>query len=123
MNDDEGTVVEQQLELELAAIARSVRELAKRHQGDSIAILALLRSLEQLHQEIRDTLFQESLPDNRQALYRLLRNIEAAGGWPYIHRMKLQSFLAKLQSNQDGEDLDSIRPPIDGSPEFKTSQK
>ena len=104
MNEVGGSKVEQTLNADLAAIASQVEELAKQHTGDSMAILALLRVLEKLHQEIRDTLFQDSLPDNRQALYRLLRNIESAGGWPYIHRMKLQSLLSRMQ-------------PVDASPE------
>lgn len=91
--------------VELESIAQSIRELANRRQGDSIALLALLRMLEHLHQEIRDTLFQDSLPDNRQALYRLLRNIETAGGWPYIHRMKLQALLARLQESGTDDSL------------------
>jgi hypothetical protein len=65
--------------------------------------LALLRTLESLHQEIRESVFQASLPDSRQALYALLKDMEATGGWPYIHRMKLQSFLEKLQISSDAD--------------------
>lgn len=82
---------------QLQAIASAVNNAAQDSQGDSIALLALLRQLEQLHQEIREGAFQQSLPDNRQALYSLLRNIESEGGWPYIERMKLQSFLKHLE--------------------------
>ncbi len=81
---------------DLEAIATLVQRVAQQHQGQSTELLAILRLLEQLHQEIRDSLFQESLPDNRQALYALLRDIETSGGWPYIHRMKLQAFLSYL---------------------------
>ncbi|WNZ24582.1 hypothetical protein HJG54_18135 [Leptolyngbya sp. NK1-12] len=81
---------------DLEAIATLVQMVAQQHQGQSTELLAILRLLEQLHQEIRDSLFQESLPDNRQALYALLRDIETSGGWPYIHRMKLQAFLSYL---------------------------
>ncbi|WP_421658567.1 hypothetical protein [Leptothermofonsia sp. ETS-13] len=84
-------------------MANDIRELAEGQGGDSLALLALLRLLEGLHQEIRDNLFQDSLPDNRQALYNLLRDIETTGGWPYIHKMKLQALLTNLQSPQDGE--------------------
>jgi hypothetical protein len=52
--------------------------------------------LEQLHREIRDGSFQDSLPENRQQLYSLLKDIESEGGWPYIERMRLQAFIAKL---------------------------
>ncbi len=91
------------LELRLRSLASNIRELAEERRGDSLALLALLRLLESLHQEIRDSLFQDSLPDNRQALYNLLRDIETSGGWPYIHRMKLQNLLANFQFLHDGE--------------------
>jgi hypothetical protein len=80
------------------AIAATIRSIAKRHQGDQIALLNLLRMLEALHKEIREGLFQESLPTNRQALYALLKDMEAQGGWPYIKRMRLQALLELLQS-------------------------
>jgi hypothetical protein len=85
------------LSSQLQAIASAVNNALQSSQGDAIAILALLRQLEQLHNEIREGAFQKSLPDNRQALYSLLRNIESQGGWPYIERMKLQSFLKDLE--------------------------
>ncbi|MBW4557724.1 MAG: hypothetical protein KME59_17670 [Trichormus sp. ATA11-4-KO1] len=81
---------------QLQTIAIAVHDVAKVCQGDAIAILGLLRHLEQLHRDIRDSIFQESLPDNRQKLYSLLKDIESEGGWPYIERMRLQAFLATL---------------------------
>lgn len=81
---------------DLEGIATIIQTVAQQHQGQSLELLAILRLLEQLHQEIRDNFFQEALPDNRQALYALLRDIETSGGWPYIHRMKLQAFLANF---------------------------
>ena len=88
---------------ELQAITTAVCALAEGCQGDSMALLALLRRLEELHREIRDGIFQASLPDNRQALYALLKDIEAKGGWPYIERMKLQSLLEKLPAEAASE--------------------
>lgn len=87
------------LSSELEKIANLVHDTANVCQGDVIAILGLLRQLENLHREIRDQVFQESLPDNRQALYGLLKDIESCGGWPYIERMRLQSFLVKLEQH------------------------
>lgn len=81
---------------DLEAIATLVNAAAQKRQGQSLELLVLLRLLESLHQEIRDGRFQKSLPDNRQALYALLKDIESAGGWPHIHRMKLQAFLSRL---------------------------
>ncbi|HEY9627723.1 MAG TPA: hypothetical protein V6C84_10510 [Coleofasciculaceae cyanobacterium] len=89
--------------LDLEAIADLVHTTAQHCQGKSADLLAILRLLESLHQEIRDDLFQKSLPDNRQALYALLRDIETEGGWPYIHRMKLQSFLSNLVTEPGAE--------------------
>jgi hypothetical protein len=43
------------------------------------------------------------LPDNRQALYSLLKEIESKGGWPYIERMRLQSFVTNLQQEENQE--------------------
>lgn len=91
-----------ELQAELETIARLVRSTAQHYEGQSHQLLALLRILEAVHQEIRDGLFQDSLPDNRQALYALLRDIETDGGWPYIHRMKLQAFLSQMP--QEAED-------------------
>jgi hypothetical protein len=72
-------------------------QLAKDHQEDAQVLLLLLRELEKLHQAIRDDFFQAALPANRRALYRLLRDIETEGGWPFIPRMKLQTLLNHLQ--------------------------
>ncbi|MEP0746039.1 hypothetical protein NC994_10250 [Trichocoleus sp. AS-A1] len=99
----DGVNSDQNLELgllkpELQAIATSVRALAQTCQGDTLALLALLRALESWHREIRDTVFQASLPDNRQALYALLKDMEEEGGWPYIERMKVRSLLEKLSA-------------------------
>lgn len=88
---------------ELQAVATVVRTLASGKQGDSLALLALLRKLEELHREIRDGIFQASLPDNRQALYTLLKDIQSEGGWPYIQHMKLEAFLANLPLEVEAE--------------------
>jgi hypothetical protein len=71
--------------------------LAQTHKEDAQELLKLLRELERLHQSIRDDFFQKALPSNRRALYSLLRDIEAEGGWPYIPRMKLQTLLDQAQ--------------------------
>ncbi len=95
-----------QFQLELQSIATAVRALAGSCQEDSLALLALLRQLETLHREIREEMFQAALPNNRQALYAFLKDMESEGGWPYIERMKLQSFLTHLQSETAEESAD-----------------
>ncbi|MBE9179458.1 hypothetical protein IQ268_12885 [Oculatella sp. LEGE 06141] len=92
-----------QLEAELEAIAALINKTAMHHQQDGRSLLAILRTLEALHRDIRDEMFQQTLPDSRQELYALLRDIEAQGGWPYIHRMKLQSILGRMALDQTGE--------------------
>lgn len=85
---------------DMKTVASHIRALAQSHRGDCLALLDLLREIENLHREIRDGLFLETLPDNRQALYALLRDIEASGGWPYIERMKLRSLLANFSPEE-----------------------
>lgn len=86
---------------DLEALSTAIRALAKESSDDSLMLLALLRTLEGLHREICEGLFQESLPNNRQALYALLRDIENSGGWPYIHRMRLQDFMKNLLIDEE----------------------
>ena len=103
-----------ELSCKLQAIATVVYDAVQDCQGDSVALLAMLRQLEQLHREIRDGVFQESLPVNRRQLYSLLKDIESEGGWPYIERMRLQTFLANLPQEVPAENnheiLESDRP-------------
>ena len=80
-------------------------------KNDPLSLLAILRQLEELHQEIRDTLFQEALPDNRQALYLLLKDIEANGGWPYIYRSRLRELIDHLSPNEVDQLISNETPP------------
>lgn len=85
-----------QLEEYLQEISTTVWTAAKNCQGDTHSLLALLRTLERLHRDIREQLFEPSLPNTRNALANLLRDISETGGWPYIERMKLQALLQQL---------------------------
>lgn len=87
----EASAVTEPLPQDLQALAATINQAAQVRQGDSVALLALLRLLEQQHRDICETLFRDSLPSNRHTLYTLLRDIEVHGGWPYIQRMKLRS--------------------------------
>ena len=80
----------------LEQISDLIHATAKQREGDCLALLELLRSLNDLHYEIRETIFREALPDNRQKLYSLLKDIEQEGGWPYIPRMKLLALLENM---------------------------
>ncbi|MFM7363199.1 MAG: hypothetical protein ACKO11_01590 [Cuspidothrix sp.] len=96
--------VSRDLSRRLQAISDGVKDIAQDCEGDVIALLALLRHLEQLHREIRDGVFQQNLPTNRQRLYSLLRDIESEGGWPYIARMRIQALLVNLSEEVSNED-------------------
>ncbi|HSM80075.1 MAG TPA: hypothetical protein VLS96_00235 [Nodosilinea sp.] len=84
------------LPADLTQLSHLIDQAALGRQGKNTELLALLRLLEQRHRDICETLFYDALPDNRQNLYALLRDIEVNGGWPYIQRMKLQALLANL---------------------------
>ena len=85
---------------DLNEIADRINHIADRDRADPLALLQLLRTLEQLHREIQQGYFQAALPDSRQALYALLRDIEENGGWPYIQRWKLQELFANLAETE-----------------------
>ena len=82
---------------ELTRLTQDIQAIAESYKGDTLALLALLRTLEEVHVQVRDGLFQPSLPNNRQKLYALLRDIEMDGGWPYIPRMKLKRLMANFE--------------------------
>lgn len=82
-----------QLQNDEQQVREMVLALAKRYEGDCLSLLSLLRTIEALHREIREEMFQPTLPDSRRNLYTLLKEIEETGGWPYIERLKLRALL------------------------------
>ncbi|OUC14663.1 MAG: hypothetical protein B0A82_10010 [Alkalinema sp. CACIAM 70d] len=90
---------------ELQDLIGVVKGLAKQAEGDTVALLALLRVLEQLHREIFEGPFQDSLPTTRHGLYNLLKDIEVEGGWPHIPRMKIQQLMVNCLENTSPEEL------------------
>lgn len=68
------------------------------------ALLELLRRLEALHRTIQDGPFRNSLPSDRNALYQLLGEMEESGGWPYIPRLQLRTFMDLLQQGRDDDE-------------------
>jgi hypothetical protein len=89
-----------ELEHSLQDITLSVWTVAKECAGDTHRLLTLLRALERLHRDIREDLFEPSLPNTRNALSQLLKEIEEYGGWPYIERMRLQVLLKNLEAQE-----------------------
>lgn len=85
---------------QLEQIVAQIQEIADRDRTDPLALLLLLRTLEHIHREIQQGYFQSALPNSRQSLFALLRDIEENGGWPYIQRWKLQALLANLPESE-----------------------
>ena len=88
----------------IGAHLAALEALAEGMAGRPEELLDLLRRLEGLHRTIQDGAFRNSLPSNRNALYELLSEMEESGGWPYIPRLQLRTFLDLLQ--QQGRDDD-----------------
>ena len=83
-----------------AAELSALGSLAESLRDDPAALLDLLRRLEQLHRTIQDGPFRDSLPSDRNRLFRLLETMEDSGGWPYIPRLQLRTFMELLQLEQ-----------------------
>jgi hypothetical protein len=79
------------------ALLAQLEGLATELNGDPEALLELLRQLEQLHRRIQDGPFRSSLPADRNRLFALLQEMERSGGWPYIPRLQLRTFMDLLQ--------------------------
>jgi hypothetical protein len=78
-----------------AALA-AVEGLAAELSGQPEALLTLLRRIEALHRTIQDGPFRACLPEDRNRLFDLLAEMERSGGWPYIPRLQLRTFLDLL---------------------------
>ena len=112
-----------QLSDDLKQLAQASEQAAIARTGDEIALLGLLRLLEELHSQIRDAWFQDALPTNRQRLYALLRDIELSGGWPHIQRMRLRALLAQLELAEasQGNDAESTSDAGDAEGNFSVT--
>jgi hypothetical protein len=89
------------LDEQLNQICTLSRQVAEGSRGEVMELLTILRTLEGLHRDIRDSLFQEALPTDRHGLYQLLRDIEENGGWPYIERFRLQAILGQIHQHEE----------------------
>ncbi|MEO1209062.1 MAG: hypothetical protein AAFX78_05925 [Cyanobacteria bacterium J06638_20] len=105
---DRIAIERENLSPDLQTVANCIETTALARRGDEIALLELLRLLEKIHAFIREEWFQEALPENRQRLYALLKDIEISGGWPYIQRMRLRSLLAQLEESDVNPEANSF---------------
>ena len=75
---------------------QALQALANELEGQPELLLEMLRRIEQLHRSIQDGPFRSSLPSDRNGLFRLLSEMEHSGGWPYIPRLQLRTFIDLL---------------------------
>ena len=85
-------------------------ELSEQAGNDPEQLLVVLRQLEQLHRDLQDGPFRNSLPSDRHQLYKLLQAMEQNGGWPYIPRLQLKTFMELLEpgSEHDAPDQSAL---------------
>lgn len=87
----------------LQALCAELEQLAAELANEPAALLALLRQIEQLHRNLQDGPFRSSLPSDRNQLFALLQSMERSGGWPYIPRLQLRTFMDLLQQGRDDD--------------------
>ena len=92
-------------ESRLDQVLAELQTLALEADGQPDELLQLLRRLEDLHRTIQDGPFRASLPADRGELFNLLQSMEKSGGWPYIPRLQLRTFMDLLQSGEAGTAL------------------
>jgi hypothetical protein len=81
---------------ELKGALDTLLRIAERRSEQPDALLDLLRRIEHLHRSIQDGPFRSSLPSDRNGLFTLLSEMESSGGWPYIPRLQLRTFMDLL---------------------------
>jgi hypothetical protein len=102
---------ENQFHSDFSMITKLIRQVVDQSKGDAIAQLRVLRFLEHLHQDIRESEFQPALPTDRHGLNNLLKEMEAQGGWPYIPKMNLRALLSyEPYENRHTHTLESEQP-------------
>ena len=87
----------------LQALLADVDAIAADLEDQPEQLLTLLRQIEALHRRIQDGPFRTSLPADRHQFFTLLQAMETSGGWPYIPRLQLRTFLDMLE--RDDQDL------------------
>ena len=98
--ETERSPLSSQQQQRLDQVLTELRSLGLELQGQPEALLALLRQLEELHRNLQDGAFRSSLPADRGELFNLLRSMEQSGGWPYIPRLQLRTFMDLLQRDR-----------------------
>lgn len=97
-------------EVKLQTLLSEVDGIATELEGQSAQLLTLLRQIEALHRRIQDGPFRTSLPADRHQFFTLLQAMETSGGWPYIPRLQLRTFLDLLDQG-DSDDSATVLGP------------
>lgn len=87
---------------DLQQLRSDIKQAARIREGDCLALLELLRLLEEMHRVVLDEEFQSALPTTRRSLYALLQAIEERGRWPHLPRTQIQMFFKALR-DREGE--------------------
>ncbi len=90
-------------EARLQALLADVDAIAADLEGQPAQLLTLLRQIEALHRRIQDGPFRTSLPADRHQFFTLLQAMETSGGWPYIPRLQLRTFLDMLERDDQDQ--------------------
>lgn len=103
-------------EARLQALLADVDAIAADLEGQSAPLLTLLRQIEALHRRIQDGPFRTSLPADRHQFFTLLQAMETSGGWPYIPRLQLRTFLDMLEPDDQDRPLGPDQEAAGGEP-------
>jgi len=103
-------------EARLQALLADVDAIAADLEGQSAPLLTLLRQIEALHRRIQDGPFRTSLPADRHQFFTLLQAMETSGGWPYIPRLQLRTFLDMLEPDDQDRPLGPDQEAGGGEP-------
>jgi hypothetical protein len=102
VSSPEATTPPGELQERLVPLLTALQDLAEECSDQPEALLEILRSIEGLHRIIQDGPFRSSLPEDRNKLFTLLQVMERSGGWPYIPRLQLKTFIELLDQDPAG---------------------
>jgi hypothetical protein len=103
-------------EARLQALLAEADAIAAELEGQPSQLLILLRQIEALHRRIQDGPFRTSLPADRHQFFTLLQAMETSGGWPYIPRLQLRTFLDLLERDDQELPLGPDQKSAGGQP-------
>lgn len=112
----QGTSLPLERQQRLDSLLLQTASLAEELTGEPEQLLDLLRQLEILHRRLQEGAFRSSLPADRNQLFALLRRMERSGGWPYIPRLQLRTFIDLLQVDADEAEAEAAEPAATGAP-------